>query len=67
MNKKRSLIGGIVGILGGILIIAGGIIGDDFPKALWILAALCQFVNVIFMLMNYRYFREQQSADTEPK
>lgn len=53
MKRKPAviaLIGGIAGIVGGILIVIGAFMGDDFPKALWIAAAIFEFFNAIMLL-----------------
>lgn len=54
MEKKRLFAGGVCAIIGGILIVIGAFLGEAFPKILWILAALCQFVNAFTLLRHCR-------------
>ena len=66
MGNKYRLIGMICatcGIIGGILMIVAGFMEDAFPRALWFVAAICMFLNVIGIILNYRYVRKQEKAD----
>lgn len=49
---KTTLVGGICAIIGGILIMIGAFMGEAFPKALWIVAAICEFANAFVLLKN---------------
>lgn len=66
MDKKyrlSSMICGICGIVGGILMIVAAFMEDAFPRPLWFVAAICMFLNVIGIILNYRYIRRQEKAD----
>ena len=67
MDKRYSLIGiicGTCGIIGGILMIVAGFMEDAFPRPLWLVASACMFLNVIGIILSYRYIRKQDKADT---
>lgn len=66
MDKKYrfiSMICAICGIMGGILMIVAAFMEDAFPRPLWFVAAICMFLNVIGIIMNYRYVRRQENVD----
>ena len=66
MNTKYrtiSMVCGTCGIIGGILMIVAAFLEDAFPRPLWLVAAICMFLNVIGILLNYRYIRKQEKAD----
>ena len=66
MEKKYGLIAiicGSCGIIGGILMIVSGFMEDAFPRPLWFVAAICMFMNVIGIILNYRYVRKKETAD----
>lgn len=70
MDKKYRIVGkgfAVCGIIGGILMIVAGFMEDAFPRPLWFVAAICMFLNVIGILMNHRYIRKQEKADTLEK
>lgn len=50
MKKVISLINGIVGILCGIAIIILAIVDIETPKLLWLVFALCNFINAVLIL-----------------
>lgn len=53
MKRKPAIIAviaGSTGIIGGILIVIGALLEEDFPKALWIAVAICEFFNAIMLL-----------------
>ena len=67
MDKKRHMLVGIFavcGIIGGILMVVAGFMEDAFPRPLWFVASVCMFLNVIGILLNYRYIRRQEKANT---
>lgn len=66
MDKKYrfiSMICAICGIMGGILMIVAAFMEDAFPRPLWFVAAICMFLNVIGIIMNYHYVRRQENVD----
>ena len=66
MENKHRLICGICavcGIIGGVLMIVAGFMEDVFPRPLWFVASICMFLNVIGLILNYRYVRKQEKAD----
>jgi membrane protein implicated in regulation of membrane protease activity len=68
MNKKLrmfSLISGILAIIGGILMIIGAIMEDAFPKPFWFVVAVCYFINMIAILLNYRYISKNKKKELE--
>ena len=67
MDRKYRLIGMICatcGIIGGVLMIIAGFMDDAFPRPLWFVAAICMFLNVIGITLNYRYIRKHEKTDT---
>ena len=54
MNRKFQLCCAIAGILSCLLMIAAAIREDDFPRFLWLFAALGQLLNVAGILYSYR-------------
>ena len=58
MEKVIRLIGGIIGILCGIAIITLAILDVETPKILWLVFALCSFINVI-LILHYNKFRSK--------
>ena len=67
MDKRYGLIGiicGTCGIIGCILMIVAGFMENAFPRPLWFVAAICMFLNVIGIILNYHYVRKQDKADT---
>ncbi len=67
MDKKHRLICGlcaVCGIIGTILMIVAGFMENAFPRPLWFIASVCMFLNVIGIILNYRYVRKQEKADT---
>jgi len=67
MDKKYRLISmmcGICGIAGGILMIVAGFMEDAFPRPLWFVASVCMFLNVVGIILNYRYVHRKEKADT---
>ena len=70
MDKKQrvlSMLFGICGITGGILMIVAAFMEATFPRPLWFVAAICMFLNAIGIILNYRYIRKQEKADTPEK
>ena len=70
MSKNHRLIYGlcaVCGIIGGILMIVAGFMENAFPRPLWFVASICMFLNVIGIILNYRYVRKQEKADTPEK
>lgn len=66
MDKKYrfiSMICAICGIMGGILMIVAAFMEDAFPRPLWFVAAICMFLNVIGIILNYRHIRKNEKAD----
>ena len=66
MDKKYrliSLICATCGIIGTVLMVVAAFMEDAFPRPLWIVAAICMFLNVIGIILNYRYIRRQEKAD----
>jgi len=66
MDKKYRLICGlcaVCGIIGGILMIVAGFMEDAFPRPLWFAAAICMFLNVVGIFLNYCYVRRKEKAD----
>ena len=66
MNKKyrlTSMMCATCGIIGGILMIVAAFMEDAFPRPLWFVAAICMFLNVIGIILNYRYIHKQEKAD----
>ena len=63
MNDKLRLTGGIVARIGGILIIIGAIMGREFPKPLWFVAAICQLINAVSIILNYIYLAKDKDKD----
>lgn len=63
-RDKNALIAGCVAILAGILIITGACMGDKFPKILWILTAVLQFVNAGWILKRSREVGKNSEADS---
>ncbi len=55
MKKVISLISGIIGILCGTAIIILAIIDVETPKILWLVFALCNFINAI-LILHYNKF-----------
>lgn len=53
MNRKFQLFCAIAGILSCLLMIAAAILEDDFPRFLWLLAALGQLLNAAGILYSY--------------
>ena len=65
MEKRHRLICGICavcGMVGGILMVIAGFLEDGFPRPLWLAASVCMFLNVVGIVLNYRYFRKQVKA-----
>ena len=58
MKKLMSLISGILGILCGISIIVLAIIDIEMPKTLWLVFALCSFMNAIVILYGNKFGRK---------
>lgn len=56
------MIAGCVAILAGVLIIIGVCMGDSFPKPLWILTAVLQFINAGLILKRARDFGKNQET-----
>ena len=54
MIRNFQLFCAIAGILSGLLMIAAAILEDDFPRFLWLLAALGQLLNAAGILYSYR-------------
>ena len=44
--------------------IVAGFMEDAFPRPLWLVASACMFLNVIGIILSYRYIRKQDKADT---
>lgn len=63
-RDMHSLIAGIVALLAGILIIIGAIMGDSFPKPLWIITAVLQFLNAGLILKNSRDVGKDSTTDS---
>ena len=66
MEKKLRLfckLCAICGIIGGVLMIIAGFMEDGFPRPLWLVASVCMFLNVMGIILNYRYIRKQEKAD----
>ena len=66
MDKRFGLIGiicGTCGIIGGILMIIAAVMENAFPRPLWFIASVCMFMNVIGIILNYRYVRKNEKAD----
>ena len=66
MNNKYRLICmmcAACGIIGCILMIVAAFMEDAFPRPLWFVAAVCMFLNVIGILLNYRCIRRREKAD----
>ena len=66
MENKHRLICGICavcGIIGGVLMIVAGFMEDVFPRPLWFVASVCMFLNVIGIILNYRYIRRKENVD----
>ncbi len=59
-RDKKALVSGCVAILAGVLIIIGACMGDKFPKVLWILTAVLQFVNAGWILKRSREVGKKQ-------
>ena len=65
MDKKYRLISMVCaacGIIGGILMIVAGFLEAAFPRPLWFAAAICMFLNVVGIILNYCYVRGQEKA-----
>ena len=64
-TKYRAIcmVCGTCGIIGGILMIVAAFMEDAFPRPLWLVAAICMFLNVIGIFLNYRYLRKQEKTD----
>ena len=58
MKKVMSLISGIIGILCGIAIMILAIIDVERPKILWLVFALCCFINAILILLYNKFGRK---------
>ena len=56
MNTKKivSLISAICALLVGIAIIAAAVLDAELPKPLWLLFAVCNLVNAIIIIVNFR-------------
>lgn len=63
MNRRLSMMGGILGVIGGITMIIGAILEEAFPKPLWLVVALCYLINTIAIFMNYRYFHKRKDDE----
>ncbi len=66
MDKKYKLLVmmcAICGIIGAVLMVVAAFMEDAFPRPLWFVAAICMFLNVIGIILNYRYIRRQEKAD----
>lgn len=63
MKKKLGLVSGVLGILYGITLIILMIAGFELPKILWLIFALCGFINAILILYNYN----SKKTDTNTK
>ena len=66
MSRKYGIIGiltGVCGIAGGILMVVAAFMEDAFPRPLGLVAAVCMLLNVIGIIMNYRYIRRQEKAE----
>ena len=66
MEKKYRLLCMICstcGIVGAILMIIAAFLEDGFPRPLWFVTAICMLLNVIGIIVNYRYVRKQEKAD----
>lgn len=69
MDKKHRIIimiCGTCGIIGGILMIIAAFMEAASPRPLWIAASVCMLLNVIGIIMNYRYIRRNGKTDTPP-
>ena len=66
MDKKYCMAGkgfAACGIIGIILMIIAAFMEDAFPRPLWFVVSVCMFLNVIGILLNYRYIRKQERVD----
>ena len=61
--RTISMVCGTCGIIGGILMIVAAFMEDAFPRPLWLVAAICMFLNVIGILLNYRYIHQKEKSD----
>lgn len=59
MKKVMSLISGIAGILCGIVIIVLAIVDIEPPKLLWLVFALCSFINAIPNLHYSKFWNKK--------
>lgn len=51
MNNRFYRISSLAGIIGGVLIVIGVIMGDAFPKPLWIVTAIGCFLGATSSFM----------------
>lgn len=66
MDKKYRLISmlcSLCGIIGSVLMIVAAFMEAGFPRPLWFVAAICMLLNVIGIVVNYRYVRRREKED----
>lgn len=54
---------GVCGIVGGLLIIIGVLLDDGFPKALWLLAGICELINSGYLLKVAADSRKKEKTE----
>ena len=60
VEKVMRLISGIIGILCGIAIIILAILDVKTPKILWLVFALCSFINAILILHCNKFWNKDK-------
>lgn len=68
MGKKVRLICSVVGLVGCLLqmvICIMNIAGVEFPKPLWLVAAILLLVNVVSIILNYIEVKKNNKKDIE--
>lgn len=65
MERKGliPLICGVCGILAGIGMICGAVLGDAFPRPLWILTAIGFFISGAGNVYNFLHLRGKDKED----
>ena len=69
MDRKRiiSLLCGVCGVLAGILMICAAVLGNAFPKPLWVLISAGFFANAFGIFYNGGVLRGRNRNDKDDK
>ena len=63
MKNVGIMLAGIMGIIGGILMIVSAVVGERFPKWLYLIAAVCILANTIALILNYRELKKRKEKE----